>query len=49
MRYLLLAWSQGNIAAQSGCTKHACPYITGAMREAWFKGYALGKGKSCHP
>lgn len=39
MKYLLLAWSEGNVAARAGQQKRACPYQIGPMRDAWMKGF----------
>ena len=44
MKYLLLAWSEGNVAARAGQQKRACPYQIGQMREAWLKGFEVGRG-----
>lgn len=47
MTYLLLAWSQGNVAARSGDTIHSCPYRDGRMREAWLKGFDFWRQHGC--
>ena len=39
MRYLLAAWSFGNVAKRVGAAR-VCPVdLTGPMRDAWLKGY----------
>ncbi|MCP1376011.1 Rmf/CrpP family protein [Dyella lutea] len=47
MKYLLLAWSQGNLSAQAGQTIAACPYLLGRMREAWLSGFSAYVAPRC--
>jgi ribosome modulation factor len=43
MKYLLLAWSEGNVAAKAGKQQRACPHQIGQLREAWMKGWSVGR------